>query len=774
MNSGAVELIDEGNALEEQGRTAEAMARYDAAVQVDPRCARAHLNRGNVLLADGRIDEARGAYQRAIDCDPRYAAARYNLGNLNASAGELILALSNYQAAIDIKPDFADAFVAMANALDRLGRPAEAIAGYRQALAIHPGYAEVHYNLGLLEMTQGRLESAAASFARAVELRPDYVLAHRSLARALNFLEKFDAAEASLGRALALTPDADEILEELVSSLLMRGKKVECVQVVMSRLERPPSWPVKMAFAACVSQVKFTGSSDPAVRAALRAALSEPWGPPFQLSVPALSMIMLDQKIAAGVRLVNERWPARVPKDVLLGDGLPGALAADRLLHALLETVPVATPEFERFLTAARSALLEGASGPAAPSPADMGAIEFYAALARQCFINEYVFDLGDAERLAAEACRAKLIALLDTNAAVPPLLLLAAAACFPLYSLPEPQRLLAASHPPAIAGVLQQQVREPLEERALRSTVRKLTPISAGVSERVREQYEENPYPRWVKLPRYDQARHFNESLRLALPLARFTPLADDSNPEMLIAGCGTGSHSIFTALWFRNLRLLAVDLSLSSLSYAIRQTRAYQIANIEYAQADIMQLGTIGRTFDIIASDGVLHHLADPFAGWRILLSLLRPGGFMHLGFYSEAARRHIVAARQLIATRGYAGTPDDIRRLRREVRDSGGELQPLTRIPDFYSMSDCRDLLFHVQEHRLMVAQIKSFLEAHGLAFLGFELLPAVLHKYRVRFPDDRAGTNLDHWALFEAGNPDTFIGMYQFWIQKPRSH
>src|SRR5215471_12921257 len=77
-----VALIDEGNALEEQGRSTEAMARYDAAVQADPRCARAHLNRGNVLLASARIDEARGAYELAVACDPHYAAAHFNLGNL--------------------------------------------------------------------------------------------------------------------------------------------------------------------------------------------------------------------------------------------------------------------------------------------------------------------------------------------------------------------------------------------------------------------------------------------------------------------------------------------------------------------------------------------------------------------------------------------------------------------------------------------------------------------------------------------------------------------
>jgi tetratricopeptide (TPR) repeat protein len=50
LNS-AIALIDEGNALEEQGRILEAMARYEAAARIDPRCARAHLNRGNILFA---------------------------------------------------------------------------------------------------------------------------------------------------------------------------------------------------------------------------------------------------------------------------------------------------------------------------------------------------------------------------------------------------------------------------------------------------------------------------------------------------------------------------------------------------------------------------------------------------------------------------------------------------------------------------------------------------------------------------------------------------
>ena len=75
----------------------------------------------------------------------------------------------------------------------------------------------------------------------------------------------------------------------------------------------------------------------------------------------------------------------------------------------------------------------------------------------------------------------------------------------------------------------------------------------------------------------------------------------------------------------------MLAVDLSLSSLCYAKRKTRELGLTNITYAQADILRLGTLPRRFDVIESSGVLHHLADPLAGWRVLLSLLRPGGFM-----------------------------------------------------------------------------------------------------------------------------------------------
>ena len=191
-----------------------------------------------------------------------------------------------------------------------------------------------------------------------------------------------------------------------------------------------------------------------------------------------------------------------------------------------------------------------------------------------------------------------------------------------------------------------------------------------------------------------------------------------------------------------------------------------------IEYAQADIMRLDSLGRSFDLIESIGVLHHLADPLAGWRVLLSLLRPGGFMKIALYSEVARRGVVLARTFIAEHGYGSTAEDIRQCRQALmeRDNGAEFGAPLKLVDFFSASACRDLLFHVQEHRMTLADIDAFLRENNLQFLGFTNLPGVSRVYRQRFPEDQTATNLANWQIFEDENPDTFIGMYQFVVQK----
>jgi len=332
-------------------------------------------------------------------------------------------------------------------------------------------------------------------------------------------------------------------------------------------------------------------------------------------------------------------------------------------------------------------------------------------------------------------------------------------AAYCPLHALSNAEALRERSWPECVEALITQQVEEPAEERRIAATIPALTGIDGEVSRAVRQQYEESPYPRWAK----------------AGPPAQ-PPILNHRQPEqafdVLIAGCGTALSTIELARQAPHARVLAIDLSLASLSYAKRMAQSFGLTNIEFAQADITRLSAIGRQFDFIDASGVLHHLADPWAGWRVLLSLLRPGGSMQVGLYSELARRNIVAARALIAERDYRPIPEDIRRCRDDIVAADDPLlKSVIKWPDFFTTNECRDLLFHVQEHRITLPEIKAFLAANNVNFAGFILDAARLQSFAARFPEHAAMADLDAWHSFETAAPDTFANMYLFGVHKP---
>src|SRR5262249_47753191 len=150
--------------------------------------------------------------------------------------------------------------------------------------------------------------------------------------------------------------------------------------------------------------------------------------------------------------------------------------------------------------------------------PPDDAVLGLYCALAQQCFINEYVFSHTEQELARAQALRDSLGAAIAAGAPVPVLGLVAAAAYFPLGTIPAAQSLLDRTWPDVVAALLVQQIREPAEERDYRPVIARLTPISDRVSLQVQRQYEENPYPRWVKAGIVREPVTLDDHLRDAL----------------------------------------------------------------------------------------------------------------------------------------------------------------------------------------------------------------------------------------------------------------
>ncbi|WP_246198128.1 tetratricopeptide repeat protein [Solidesulfovibrio aerotolerans] len=760
-------------ALFQSGRLAEIVERANSLTARYPTDAYGWSVLSAALLHQGRNDQALVPLRRALDLSPGDAGLHGNLGLAFLHLGRLDEAMVSLQRALAINPAATSSRNTLANALAAAGRLEEAADAYQASLAVSPDQSRTLYNLGNTLLALGRPEEAVVRYRAALALTPDYPFALVNYGVALAALERPAEAEDCARRALRLDPALGEAQILLTNTLLLRGYTGAALAVVEASLDLGERPEMRRLFVACLRGLPLPPGGS-VRRGRILTALAEPWGRSAEVAAAVAPMLEADTVIGGCVQRTLAAWPKRLDAATLYGPTGFAAVTGDALLLALLDASPIAAPGLERFFTLARSCLLEAALGVTTAAPDADGTereTAYYAALARQCRINEYVFDLTADEADKAARLTARLSQALAQDQPVPAVWVLAVAAFGPLHAVPQAQRLLKRAWPEPVALVLTQQLLRHAEEQRLRGRIVQLTPIDDVVSRLVRRQYEENPYPRWVRPAPVGEPAPLAAQLRERFPRAHLAGLPDSPRLDVLIAGCGTGQHSLETARVFHGANVLAVDLSLTSLCYARRKTRELGVANIEYAQADLLRLGELGRSFDLVESSGVLHHLADPAAGWRSLVPLVRPGGVMRIGLYSRLARRGITKVRDMIAARGLDGSAAAIRSFRQELLDMPWEPSwGRYLLGDFFSVSGCRDLLFHVQEHCLSLLEIKAFCLENGLAVLGVEVDPPVLAAYRTRFPNDAAATNLSNWHAFEEDNPDTFIAMYQFWVQK----
>jgi Flp pilus assembly protein TadD/SAM-dependent methyltransferase len=722
----------------------------------------------------GQLQEAMDVYQQVLVADPKHSDSLYHLGLIAHKLGRDEIAVDMIARAIALNEMNPVLHHDIGVVMIALGRPAEAVYHSQRAATLKPNYANAHMLLGDACLKLQKRDQAIAAYRRGLALDSGNAGAHNNLAEALLAQGHGNDAARHFEEAIRLNPGIAPAYHNLAMIYYQAGDMHRALTVIVPGLRLNETPFLKTLFLNCL-RFGTTVPDSNLLRHHIVRALSEPWERPDSIASTCLVLVKCDPRIKRSIDRAVAAWPARLSIENLFGaDGL-NAASTDALLRALLHNCSIVNDiPLERFLTLARAALLDAAT--AAPVTAinnsDDAILAFCCTLARHCFINEYVFACTAEERVRVAALRDQAIAALRSGDPIAPVSLALIASYEPLYSISDHEALLARSWPGEVADLLVQQVREPLAERALRDGIPNLTPIEDDVSRLVREQYEESPYPRWVKCAPDAMTQPIDARMRSGFPHARYRPIERTDNLDVLIAGCGTGQQVVEMAKRYTGVRVLAVDLSRSSLCYAKYRTNALGLDNIDYGQADILRLAAHNHDFDLISCAGVLHHLADPLAGWRVLLSILRPHGIMQIALYSEIARASIVAAREFIAMRGYRATVDDIRRCRQDILalDEASPIRIVVQSGDFFSTSNCRDLLFHVQEHRFTLPQIQTFLAENGLELLGFELDSNVLQRYRSQYPDDPACTNLDHWHAYEQQNPHTFARMYQFVVQK----
>jgi SAM-dependent methyltransferase len=173
-----------------------------------------------------------------------------------------------------------------------------------------------------------------------------------------------------------------------------------------------------------------------------------------------------------------------------------------------------------------------------------------------------------------------------------------------------------------------------PIEEGIVRAFVPH-EPAAGDVTETIKAFYEENPFPNYEgtedvgSLIEKSVARGFPEMLNRSIP----------PNATVLEVGSGTGQLGNFLSIAGR--RVLSTDLCLNSLRLAERFRAANGLQNVTFAQMNLFRLPLQAERFDVVICTGVLHHTADPHGGFRGLLPLVKPGGYVLVGLYNRYGR-------------------------------------------------------------------------------------------------------------------------------------
>ncbi len=396
---------------------------------------------------------------------------------------------------------------------------------------------------------------------------------------------------------------------------------------------------------------------------------------------------------------------------------------------------------------------------------------KFIFSLAHQCFLNEYCYISSEREDEIVD----ELIKDIDyENINEVSLSILA---CYkPLYKILNNTEVFSDYKAVNLefSNLINLQINERNIEKSLSSNLKVLGKIQDPVSLKVKNHYEENPYPRWSVSSLPQKALFIedviNNDLQGEFPMNKL----NSKKIELLVAGCGTGKQ-VVDAFRYGDVNITAVDLSATSLTYGMRKCNELGINNVQFIQSDILNLIKLNKKFDVIECSGVLHHMSSPNDGLRVLKNILKPGGYLKLGLYSELARKFVVKMKEYIKIKNYSDTPEDMKKFRNDIFNhqenniSNDIVTKLFLSNCFWNLSGVRDLIFHKQEYRYCIDELMEIFNLFNFEFLGFVIQKDILDYFTEKFPNDKYKSNLKNWDYLEKNHPEIFGGMYQFWLK-----
>ena len=119
-------------------------------------------------------------------------------------------------------------------------------------------------------------------------------------------------------------------------------------------------------------------------------------------------------------------------------------------------------------------------------------------------------------------------------------------------------------------------------------------------------------------------------------------------------------------------NSKVVGLDLSEASLGHEAYLKHKHGLDNLELFRMSLGDVGSLGRTFDLVVCTGVLHHLPDPDAGLRCLRDVLRPHGVISVMVYGYYPRFGVYMMQEVFRVLGLKQDAVGIGIVKRAIKD------------------------------------------------------------------------------------------------------
>ena len=196
----------------------------------------------------------------------------------------------------------------------------------------------------------------------------------------------------------------------------------------------------------------------------------------------------------------------------------------------------------------------------------------------------------------------------------------------------------------------------------------------------------------------------------------------------DILIAGCGTNQAAVF-AYSNPDAKVVGVDVSQPSLDHQQYLKDKHGLFNLELHLLSIEELRTLGRDFDLVVSTGVLHHMADPAVGMKVLGDCVRPDGAIGVMLYATNGRIGVELLESAFRDIGLGQDDTSVQ----VVKETIALLAPDHPVRSYLKMADdlrgsdagLVDTFLHGRQRSYTVDECIDLVTSAGLVFQGWFL-------------------------------------------------